>query len=220
MTQVVLALSDQLLVTGLAFIISGYYQAQCGLSVYHWQIITRLVWFASVTHIATLICLEKYFEKHRYIWYARVFLMTGLAIMLAIGIAFNGDESNSYYPGRPIVCSFDSHDYHLDLGMRWGTFISETMLIGGLVVRLIRMFSITRRFCSSFFQALRKLWRAVLVWLSGKAQKWCRCLQALSLSLVVFALVVCVTFQSLLDFVRSRTFGVSWYPTETRPWRF
>lgn len=84
LAQVVLALSDQLLVTGLAFIISGYYQPQCGLSVYHWQIITRLVRFVSVTHIATLICLEKYFEKHRYIWYVRVFLMTGLAIMLAI----------------------------------------------------------------------------------------------------------------------------------------
>jgi len=209
-TQVVLSLSDQLLVTGLAFIISGYYQTQCGLSIYHWQIIIRLVWFASVTHIATLICLERYFEKHRYIWYARAFLMTGLAIMLAVGIAFNGGSIDSrFYPGKPIACNFNGHDYLLGLAAGWDTLISEVLLIGGLVVRLIQMFSITRKFCSSFLQVLKKLWRKVLAWCLERAQKWCRCLQGISLSLVLFALVVSITFQSLLDFVHSRTFGVS-----------
>lgn len=43
--QIVLSMSDQQLVTGLAILISGFYQLKHELLFYHWQMITSLAWF-------------------------------------------------------------------------------------------------------------------------------------------------------------------------------
>ncbi|KAL3448258.1 hypothetical protein BJX65DRAFT_275365 [Aspergillus insuetus] len=83
-------MSDQQLVTGLSLIISGYSQLRCGLSFYHWQMVISLAWFSTITHLATLIFLQKYRQKRKSIWYIRVLLMAGLGIMLAIGILPSG----------------------------------------------------------------------------------------------------------------------------------
>lgn len=90
-------MSDQQLVTGLAIMISGYSQIWPGLSFYHWLIITNLVLFSCTTHLATLMCLQRYFQQHRYIWYARVILIIGLALMLMIGIIFTGSYQVSLF---------------------------------------------------------------------------------------------------------------------------
>lgn len=206
-------MSDQLLVTGLAFIISGYFQIQYGLSIYHWQLITKLVWFSSITHIATLMCLEQYFQKHQYIWYARLILMTGLAVMLAVGIASTGDSrfirSDGYIAQAPALCLFDIHDYSFSWQESCTMLISEIMLIGGLIVRVVQMFPASKKICSAFLAGSLIRWRAALVWCCGKSQKSCRCVQTVSLSLVTLALAVSLSVQSILDFVRSRIFGVS-----------
>lgn len=165
--QVVLAMSDQQLVTGLAIIISGYCRIQCGLSFYHWQLITSLVWFFSITHLATLMCLEQYFQQNRYIWYARAFMMTALALMLAVGMIPTGkhfkefddhsairQHGNGYvllhnpsYLLTHAACSFDLVNFHLAFdGTILNMIISETLLLGGLVIRLVQMFSATREF--------------------------------------------------------------------------
>lgn len=61
--QVVLAMSDQQLVTGLSIMISAYSRLDCGISVYHWKLITTLAWFSSATHLATLLFLRQYMQK-------------------------------------------------------------------------------------------------------------------------------------------------------------
>lgn len=42
--------------------------------------------------------------------------MTGLSIILAVRIAFNGNEA---YPEQPIDCSFYNYSYRLDLETGW-----------------------------------------------------------------------------------------------------
>lgn len=65
--QIVMAMSDQQLVTGLAIVISGYARLQCGISFYHWKLITMLAWFSSVVHLATLLFLQDYLQRNRQI---------------------------------------------------------------------------------------------------------------------------------------------------------
>lgn len=151
-------------------------------------------------------CLEQYFRTHRYIWYARVFLMTGLAIMLAIGILPSGFEfiSNS----KPIACAWEMGTYQLDVLNGPYMIMSEIILIGGLAVRVVQMFSTTRRLCSSFFETIRLLWRAVLVWRCRKLQELHRFVQAVFLPSVIFALAFSVSMQCLVGFLCSRLFGV------------
>lgn len=205
-------MSDQLLVTGLAFIISGYYQFQSGLSCYHWQIITKLVWFSSVTHIASLMCLEQYFRKHKWIWYTRVFLMTGLALMLAVGIIPTGYGSSGG-GGAPIICLFKYYLYQFNIDMGLAMVVSEIMLLGALVIRLVQMFSATRKLSSFCLSTLGRIWRAALVWCCGKLQRSHRCVQAIFLPAVALALGLSLSIQCLSDTVRSRIFGVSGHHT-------
>lgn len=81
--------------------------------------------------------------------------MTGLAIMLAIGILPSGFEfiSNS----KPIACAWEMGTYQLDVLNGPYMIMSEIILIGGLAVRVVQMFSTTRRLCSSFFETIRLL---------------------------------------------------------------
>lgn len=85
--QVVLAMSDQQLVTGLSIIISGYSRLHCGdLAHGDWRSVTQLAWFSSVTHLATLLFLRQHLQRRRWIMYVRVLLMAALAMMLAVAI--------------------------------------------------------------------------------------------------------------------------------------
>lgn len=51
--KVVLALSDQQLLTGLAILIASLCQL-CSISVYHFAVVGDLAWFSSNVHITTL----------------------------------------------------------------------------------------------------------------------------------------------------------------------
>lgn len=189
-------MSDQQLVTGFAILISGYYQFESGLSSYHWQMVTTLAWFSSATHIATLICLEQYFQKHRYVWYARLVLMAGLVIMLAVGVLPSG---NSFYFWTPASCFYKPGYFKPGII----TITSEIMLLGSFMVRAIQMFSRSREFCDSFFKTAGRLWRGALACLCRKLQRSPLLVQAIFLPGVFISLVVFATMQCLLDFARS-----------------
>lgn len=59
LTKIVLSLSDQQLVRGLAILVIGFIQ-HCTITVYHFSIIGDLTWFAVGTHNITLNILEAY----------------------------------------------------------------------------------------------------------------------------------------------------------------
>lgn len=202
-TQSVLAMSDQQLVTGLAILISGFSQLHEGLLYYHWQVITDLAWFSSATHMSSLICLEQYFQRHRLIWYARLFLMTGLVVMLATAMLRSGTHAVSDFM-IPAVCIFELDTYAIAPSM----IIAAIMLLIGFVVRVVKMFSATRRLSYSFFHKTEELWRKALVWTCRKLQVCSYLVQALLLPVIMMSLAFLVAAQCLLDFVRSHAFGV------------
>lgn len=88
--KIVLAMSDQQLVTDVSVIINAYSHLRYGLSFYHWQMTTSLAWYSSATQLGTLLFLKQHLQRNRCLWYVRVFLMTGLAVMVAVAIVPTG----------------------------------------------------------------------------------------------------------------------------------
>ncbi|KAL4861955.1 hypothetical protein BDV12DRAFT_190735 [Aspergillus spectabilis] len=97
LTKCVLAMSDLQLATGIAILISGYSQLHCGLSSFHWLIIGRLAWFASVTHLTCLTFLRNYLYNRKAERKWRLLFMSVLFIMLIPAVVPTG---NYLGPGR------------------------------------------------------------------------------------------------------------------------
>lgn len=57
--KIILNLSDQLLLTGSAVLIAGFW-THCSISVYHFVLVSDLAWFASICHLTTVAVLEDY----------------------------------------------------------------------------------------------------------------------------------------------------------------
>ncbi|KAK7192741.1 hypothetical protein PSPO01_01449 [Paraphaeosphaeria sporulosa] len=87
-TRFILALSDQQLATGLAVVI-GALANQCTLTNYDINMAFSLAWFSATTHLATLDCLNDYFQKHTTVWKWRAVGMIGILAFIIYGTAFN-----------------------------------------------------------------------------------------------------------------------------------
>lgn len=222
--KIVLALSDQQLVTGLSIMISAYSQLRCGLSFYHWRMVTTLAWFSSATHLATLLFLKQYLQRNTYIWYARVLLMTGLGVLLAAAIVPTGIPSEMMAFKAPAKCVFDainpraflSRDYSISwygiYMMNWdgiSMVFSEIILLGGLSIRLLEMSTTIKRVSRGSLRILLgSIWRIPLVWSCEKLQQSPRLVRALFIPLTVFFLATLVSIQSILDLLGSDICGV------------
>ncbi|KAI9369221.1 hypothetical protein BJX61DRAFT_545802 [Aspergillus egyptiacus] len=204
--RVVLAMSDQQLVTGIAILIGGYSQLHCALSLYHWQIITTLTWFSTTTHLASLPFLQQYLRKHRYIFYLRVLLMCGLAIMLGIGLLPTGN----IYLTAPAKCFFDAPHLGANHETVFYITVSEIILFGTLLTRLVRMFPTSRNISGYPLKFVRKFWRNSIVWLCKKLQGSPRLVGMILAPPAVFSLVALVLAQAFLDIMRSGAFEVLW----------
>lgn len=201
-------MSDQQLVTGLAIIISAYARLNCGMSVYHWRLIITVAWFSSSTHLATLLFLRQYLQRNRYIWYARVLLMTSLVVMLAVAIVATGAGEDALL--MPAKCAYNHAGYWMySSGNAIPMIFSNVIPLGGFLIRLIEMSSTVKRLSGgSLRTAIGKLWRRSLVWLCkklGKAPRWA---QVLFTPLVPLSLAFLVSMQVVLDFLASDSCGV------------
>lgn len=80
-----LTYTDSQIITGIAILLAGYCQLSCGISVYHWQVVVNLAWFSSLTHVASLAVLRKYFRERPVLVYCRLAAM-GINLVL-LGVA-------------------------------------------------------------------------------------------------------------------------------------
>ena len=101
MQKSILMLSDQQLVTGIAILAAGFLQLQRGLSTFYWQILVELVWFSSLTHLATLTALRQYFQKNPAIRAWRLLLMLALAALQIAVLVPTGNPDWPTTQGRP-----------------------------------------------------------------------------------------------------------------------
>ena len=104
--KVILYLSDQMLLTGLAVVIAGFW-AHCSISVYHFAISSDLAWFASNVHLATLSVLGTYVRDRPILRNWRLFLMTCMAVFLVASTIMQGHAAWDASWAYNAQCLFD-----------------------------------------------------------------------------------------------------------------
>ena len=87
--KIILNLSDQLLLTGTAVLIAGFW-THCSISVYHFALISDLAWFASNVHLITLVVLWQYLQDRPVLRNWRAFCMGCMAIFLTASTIMQG----------------------------------------------------------------------------------------------------------------------------------
>ena len=142
----VLMFSDQQLVTGIAILVSGYAQLRCGLSTYDWQMIVYLAWFSSLTHLATLTFLRKYFRDNPVPRLWRAVLMLVMITMLVIALLPTGDGGWAVFPAPSAWCYFrrliarpPEERFQFDLYYSTQMLISLVVLLSGYLTRMIKL---------------------------------------------------------------------------------
>lgn len=103
--EVMMSISDQQLVTGLAILVAGYYEMMNNnLSLYHWQIVVYLAWLSSAVHIASLTLLRDVFNSNPALRNLRVAGMLALLALLAIAMWLTRFTAQPYVMGLPARC--------------------------------------------------------------------------------------------------------------------
>lgn len=160
----VLAFSDLQIITSISLAVSGYSQLRCQLAIYDAQMIVDLVWFSSITHLATLTSLRRYFRRRPGLRLWRMICMAITAGMLSYALIFTGFEPilspalGSAYPnilGYPAWCYL--HPRELELAVEAYSQAGDTgyvlynspyialimtFLVVSYVTRTIRLFPV------------------------------------------------------------------------------
>lgn len=89
MEKVVLSLSDQQLIAGLAILTAGFVK-HCSISVYHFSIVVDLAWFSSNVHLTTLNVLTRYHRARPTLRNGRVCLMVITLVMMLAATVLQG----------------------------------------------------------------------------------------------------------------------------------
>ena len=100
--KVVLALSDQQILTGLSIIIIGFV-TQCSISAYHFAIVDDMAWFSANVHLTGLGILRGYLSQRPVHRNWRIYSMVVLAIFILASTVMQGHWA--YY----LSWSFDAH---------------------------------------------------------------------------------------------------------------
>lgn len=85
-------MSDLQIVTGLAIILSGFAQFQCGLAALKWRVILDLAWFSCLTHLSCLTVLRRHLHAHTFQRVWRLIAMGVLAAILAAGLIITANH--------------------------------------------------------------------------------------------------------------------------------
>lgn len=106
LVHIIIGLSDQQLVTGLAILVVGF-SKHCSMSARHFWVVFDLGWFSSVTHLASLPVLNYYLHDYPRWRDVRVALMlSNFAFLTAAAVLTFGNYDPASHD-CPIQCSFD-----------------------------------------------------------------------------------------------------------------
>ena len=197
-TIALLTYSDTQFITGIAILLAGYLQLSLGISVYHWQVVSNLAWFSSVTHIATLTSLRVYFQKRPTLAYCRITAMGINLILLGVASGPANYRDESIDPARfyayPAKCFYEhGHKPQLNYLMLTGSLV---FLITSYTIRVIRISVTCSRVTHEWLRVKPGNWvkknHSKAIDRQARSQDpvrrklWCLWKQQLTLSYVVF----------------------------------
>lgn len=149
--KLVLSLSDQQLLTGLAVLIAGFW-THCSISVYHFALVNDLAWFSANVHFATLVVLKNYFLANPVLRNWRVALMIVLASLLGASTVMMGhyewDDSWPY----DAQCLFDDLVGNIGGEPRYWLGVNLTLLCLNYPLNVIPLFERPRQFVGQWLE--------------------------------------------------------------------
>ncbi|KAH6656049.1 hypothetical protein BKA67DRAFT_562515 [Truncatella angustata] len=186
--HVILVLSDQQIVTGIAIMAAGFYGLQSKeISVYHYQIVLYLAWMSSSVHLSAITLLHSFISQHRGLLLWRVSGMVVLMVMLVIGLVptISNDWGIIWWKGMlegrtgwaiPAYCFW---------GNTWGDGIGPdapigfVILISGYLWKFGELSKATCRACRVYIQDPVERWLmaaitcpAMKVWHGRNSRLW------------------------------------------------
>lgn len=156
-------MSDLQILSGIASMLSGYIQLQCGISCYHWNILVYLAWFSSLTHLSCLTFLRNYLYNRsgKRAW--RLSLMFLLVGMLVAGLLptgnFNWENPPPSLKLQNYVICYWRHADDANAEIYTTMIISVLFLLFGFFSRFIRLFR------SLSFKIIQQLKDRISTWL-------------------------------------------------------
>lgn len=169
--QLVILLSDQQLISGLALLVSGFLQLRNGISSYHWQMTIYLVWFSAFTHLATLTVLRRYLRDNPTLRWIRLSFMSALIALLIAALIPTGSKAwlrdGNNKPQNvwmPAMCFYTSSVPGGRLGsvQLSSLIVSISILLASYVTRVVKLFGWTSNLARIYLRT--KLGRKVRTW--------------------------------------------------------
>ena len=143
--KVVLGLSDQQLLTGLAVLIAGFW-THCSISVYHFTLVNDLAWFSATVHLTTLSMLDGFFLENPVLRNWRVTLMVALAMLLVASTVMQGHYE--WFDSWPYnaQCLFDDLIGNTGGGPRYWMCVNLALLYIYYPMSIITLYDRPRKF--------------------------------------------------------------------------
>lgn len=167
--RVALVFSDQQLITGLAILIAGFYEAfSRDLQAYYWKIITSLAYLSSTVNLLSLSFVQERLNHNRVL---RNMRLSGMITLLALLITAMIPTTNSFYAreqlsGIPARCFWRSCEFYADVledrDMYWcpgawdvylDSSISYALLVCGYLLNIGRLFDRSRSLIEYWIRA-------------------------------------------------------------------
>jgi hypothetical protein len=135
---------DIQILTGFSILLAGYISLDCGISFYHWGIMTYTAWFSSITHMAALSFLRKHLYNHQAERFWRLSAMSVFLVVLIVAIVPTTVlDSIGVSPGANAICYFKKqlHDnYFLDATADYfPTVVSILFLVFCFSTRIVKL---------------------------------------------------------------------------------
>ena len=152
--KIILNLSDQLLLTGLAILIAGFW-THCSISVYHFAMISDLAWFASNVHLITIVVLSQYLRDRPVLRNWRAFIMCCMAVSLTASTILQGHRS--WYVSWPYDAQCVFNDFTPanvgGLPARW-MYVNLALIVIGYPPSIIGLYQAPRDLAKKWGQLL------------------------------------------------------------------
>ena len=144
--KIILNLSDQLLLTGTAVLIAGFW-THCSISVYHFTFASDLAWFASNVHLITLVVRLQYLQDRPVLRNWRVFSMGCMAVLLIASTIMQGHRD--WYISWPYdaQCLFNDLTFaNVGAEPARGMYATLALIIIGYPQAIAELYQAPRRF--------------------------------------------------------------------------
>jgi len=142
--NLVLGFSDQQLVTGFALLLVSFAHFQDGqISIYHFNLVSDMAWYASNTHLITLTVLAEYLKANPVVRTWRLLTILGMGGLLFAATILSSNESWTGALNCPAVCLAQQMNLNPTL-FDPAALLSIIIFIMGYMINIIPLFDTSR----------------------------------------------------------------------------